>query len=193
MRGPRWAASRSGFCGSGRKPRFTPSSRIPRSRESLCTLAESHPRLHVLPYALSDESSTAAFHVTRRKTSSSLLVPTEKNLSYHPTDLLVEEKIEVETRRLDDLDVPGEVDLLKLDLQGGELRALRGAPRTLRSTGVVTVEVEFVELYEHQPLFADIDLELRGHGFELFNLYELYTQPDGQLTAGDAIYINKAR
>ena len=55
---------------------------------------------------------------------------------------------------------------------------------------VITTEIEFVSLYDGQPLFGDIDVFLRAHGFRLLNLYELYTHPDGKLTAGDAIYLN---
>jgi hypothetical protein len=55
---------------------------------------------------------------------------------------------------------------------------------------VITTEVEFVPLYEGQPLFGDIDVFLRQHGFKLLNLYDLWTQEDGQLTAGDAVYLN---
>ena len=34
------------------------------------------------------------------------------------------------------------------------------------------------------------DVFLRQHGFKLLNLYDLWTQEDGQLTAGDAVYLN---
>jgi hypothetical protein len=83
-----------------------------------------------------------------------------------------------------------EVDILKLDLQGYELEALRGATNLLPRIKTITTEVEFVPLYDGQPLFGDIDCFLRQSGFRLLNLYELWTHPDGQLTAGDAIYLN---
>jgi hypothetical protein len=83
-----------------------------------------------------------------------------------------------------------EIDILKLDLQGYELEALRGATTLLPRVKTITVEVEFVPLYNGQPLFGDVDVCLRQAGFRLLNLYELWTQPDGQLTAGDAVYLN---
>jgi hypothetical protein len=39
-------------------------------------------------------------------------------------------------------------------------------------------------------LFADVDAFLRGAGFRLYNLYDLYTHEDGQLLQGDAVYLN---
>jgi FkbM family methyltransferase len=62
-------------------------------------------------------------------------------------------------------------DVLKLDVQGAELPVLKGAEHQLReSLLAVITEVEFVELYEGQPLFADIDVFLRQRGFRLFDL-----------------------
>jgi FkbM family methyltransferase len=71
----------------------------------------------------------------------------------------------VETARLDDLPELGEVDFVKLDVQGAELDVLVGGGRTVSSALVVETEVEFVEQYLDQPLFADVDRELRRLGF----------------------------
>jgi hypothetical protein len=100
------------------------------------------------------------------------------------------QEIEVKLTRLDALF--GEpVDLLKLDLQGYELEALRGCGEWIRQIKLITTEVEFLPLYEGQPLFSDVEAYLRERGFCLLNLYELWTQPDGQLTAGDALFLNR--
>ncbi len=47
-----------------------------------------------------------------------------------------------------------------------------------------------MSIYENQALFGDIDTFLTRAGFRLLNLYELYTQPDGQISSGDAVYLN---
>ncbi|WP_413204486.1 FkbM family methyltransferase [Rhodospirillum sp. A1_3_36] len=73
---------------------------------------------------------------------------------------------QVETVRLDDLQEIPRAEFIKLDVQGAELRVLENAVSLLRSTLVVQVEVEFVELYKGQPLFADVDCFLRSQGFQ---------------------------
>ena len=72
---------------------------------------------------------------------------------------------QVTTRRLDDLPDLGRVDLVKIDIQGGELSALTGGRRVLSDAVAVQTEVGFHRLYEDQPTFADVDLELRRQGF----------------------------
>lgn len=58
-------------------------------------------------------------------------------------------------------------DLIKLDIQGYELEALRGAVGCLRTARSVLCEVSFREFYTGQPLFADLAVFLRTHGFSL--------------------------
>lgn len=99
--------------------------------------------------------------------------------------------VEVQQIRLEEaIHEHSEIDLLKLDIQGYELEALKGCGKLLDHIKIITTEIEFVTLYDGQPLFGDIDVFLRSHGFRMLNLYELYTHPNGQLTAGDAVYLN---
>ncbi len=77
----------------------------------------------------------------------------------------VSEEIPIDTHRLDDIEAVGAVDLLKIDIQGGELMAFQGAQGKLAEAVAVHTEVSFVPLYENQPVFGDVDLELRRQGF----------------------------
>lgn len=77
----------------------------------------------------------------------------------------VVKRTKLQTRRLDDLPEVAAPDYVKMDVQGAELDILRGAQRTLSSVLVVHTEVAFVPMYRDQPLFADVDAELRRHGF----------------------------
>lgn len=62
------------------------------------------------------------------------------------------------------------VDFLKLDTQGSELDILQGGVRTLEEGVIgVEVEVEFLPLYEGQPLFPDVHQFMVSHGFELMD------------------------
>jgi hypothetical protein len=77
----------------------------------------------------------------------------------------VTSEIPIATRRLDDIEMLDPFDLLKIDIQGGELMVFQGGGDHLAAAVAVHTEVSFVPLYENQPMFADIDHELRGHGF----------------------------
>jgi FkbM family methyltransferase len=74
-------------------------------------------------------------------------------------------KVEVQTRRLDDIDEIASIDYLKIDIQGGELSVFRNATEKLGGAVAIQTEVSFVPLYERQPAIGEIDVELRAQGF----------------------------
>jgi len=142
--------------------------------------------------ALGAETKTVSFNVLNYMDSSSVLSPSATLKGYHGKKMDVNEVVDVPQLRLEEaLDPECTVDLLKLGLQGYELEALKGCGKLLERIKIITIEIEFVPLYDGQPLFGDIDVYLRAQGFRMLNLYELYTRPDGQLTAGDAVYLNR--
>jgi hypothetical protein len=71
----------------------------------------------------------------------------------------------VQTHRLDDIAEIGELDFLKIDVQGSELAVFGSGRRKLKQAVAIQTEVSFVGLYKEQPTFGDIDLELRKQGF----------------------------
>jgi FkbM family methyltransferase len=145
----------------------------------------------IKPCAVGSVSRQISFHIINKGDSSSILNPSNTFKFYHGNKADIEQTIEVQMVRLDkEMIEEGSIDILKLDLQGYELEALKGCGKILERVKIITTEIEFVPLYDNQPLFADIDFFLRNNGFRLMNLYELWTHPDGQLTAGDAVYLN---
>lgn len=79
--------------------------------------------------------------------------------------------------------------LLKLDLQGYELHALKGAAQTLKQTDVVLTEVSFyAQAYE--PPISQLVSFLAGHGFELYDVASIYARPrDDRPRQGDFIFV----
>jgi FkbM family methyltransferase len=150
-----------------------------------------HKNITIYGAAMGAESKTICFNVVNNLVSSSVLNPSAINKGYHGKKMDVRQVVEVPQVRLEEvMSTNCEIDLLKLDLQGYELEALKGCGKLLEHIKIISTEIEFVPLYDGQPLFGDIDVFLRAHDFRLLNLYELYTHPDGQLTAGDAVYLN---
>jgi FkbM family methyltransferase len=71
----------------------------------------------------------------------------------------------VRTTRLDDIAEVERVDFLKIDVQGAELMVFRAGRAKLAHAAAVQAEVSFVPLYKGQPLFGEVDRELREQGF----------------------------
>ena len=121
-----------------------------------------------LPYFAGD-GKPAIFYETNWPPTGSLFKPhrpmLEKFQNLHELVTLVAEH-PVPTRRLDDLPGVGDIDFVKIDAQGAELAVFQGGERVLRNALLVQTEVEFVELYEGQPLFADFDILLRSYGYQ---------------------------
>jgi FkbM family methyltransferase len=108
----------------------------------------------------------------------------------------------VSTTRLDDLPEAAGADFLKVDVQGGEGLVFAGAANVLQHAVVVHTEVEFVPMYQGQPLFAEIDQILRRQGFVFHRFAGLSSrafQPlvrsndlnaaFSQMLWGDAVYV----
>ncbi len=127
-----------------------------------------HKKCKFLPYFIGD-GKAALFHETNWVATGSLFPPNTallkkfQNLSELMAPMAVHD---VQTMRLDDIPEIGRIDFIKMDIQGAELKVLSNAVNLLKETLVVNVEVEFVELYKGQPLFANVDLYLRSQGFQ---------------------------
>lgn len=123
--------------------------------------------LITLPHFIGD-GEPATFYQTNNVYTGSLFAPNtdllSKFLNLAEMTELVSTSL-VQTARLDDLAEIANFDYLKMDIQGAELSALRGASEKLKHCLVIHTEVAFVEMYKGQPLFADIDAHLRSCGF----------------------------
>ena len=85
-------------------------------------------------------------------------------------------KIEMPTRRLDDIEQIEVIDFLKIDAQGSELAVLKGAAQKLSNAVCVQAEMCFVPLYIGQPLFRDIDVLLAKFGFVFHSFAEVHAR-----------------
>lgn len=135
------------------------------------------PGRRYLPHAVAD-GKRSSFYQTNTRMTSSLLRP---NLKFAELFNSLAEYMQVvatgqvDTVRLDDVaEIRAQgCDLLKLDTQGSEAVILAHATETLKNCLIVQTEVEFVQLYEDQPLFADVDQLLRAHGFMFHKFLDL--------------------
>jgi len=159
--------------------------------EALARLqASSGPHETYLAHAIGD-GGRHILHICAAPGMTSLLLPNEKVLAlFHGFSewgrVLATETMD--TLRLDDVPEAEGVELLKLDIQGAELMALRHAETRLASTLVIQAEVEFLPMYVGQPLFAEVEAYLRQRGFMFHRFYPQTSRVVRPLLVDNNIY-----
>lgn len=133
------------------------------------------PREQYESIALWENIGTQTLYVPRHISATSCFPPNQAFYRRLPEQLPMEivKTIEIPTTTLDDYSQQKNInfDVIKIDVQGGELPILKGGIKLLQNSIIAVVaEVEFVELYQGQPLFAEIDQFMRTQGFALFDL-----------------------
>ncbi len=120
-----------------------------------------------LPYVIGN-GEKARLKICRVRGMTSVLTPDQHMLNQFPNFSKwgqIEKEILVETRRLDDISEIESLDFLKIDIQGGELSVFQHGQSRLKEAVAIQTEVSFLPLYKDQPIFGEIDLELRKQGF----------------------------
>ncbi len=114
------------------------------------------------------DGSQQQLKICKAQGMTSLLEPNMELLSYlryFSEHGKVKERLTVQTTRLDDVEEIQNIDYLKIDIQGGELEVFKNAPNLLAECCVIHSEVEFLPMYEGQPLFSEVEMYLREQGF----------------------------
>ncbi len=170
------------------------------------------PHERYLPYAVGD-GKPGTLHICRKDGFTSLLEPEPLTPGYlwrprwkRMTRVL--ETMPVETQRMDDMDEIDALDLLKIDIQGGELAVFQNGRDKLAGALAVVTEVAFMPLYKDQPLLDQQMGELLSQGFLLHSFRTMVDaalleaeqidmprggHKHGQLIDGDAIFIRDPR
>ncbi|WP_448951033.1 FkbM family methyltransferase [Labrys neptuniae] len=157
-----------------------------------------------LPHAIGD-GGEAYLNLCAYSGWTSLLTPRQAALEvfapFKPNAEVIG-RIPVRTTRLDDLEVLEDIDMLKIDVQGAELAVFRHGRQKLRSAVAIQTEISFITLYDDQPGFGEIDIELRAQGFVPHSFKAVkfgamtpdirpasWTPPASQLLEADLIYV----
>jgi len=152
--------------------------------------------VELVPKAVSDIVGVTEFYVSSGQPetievdwdfgnkSSSLLPPQEQN---HPDWLKFVEKIKVETITLESFFLSNKVEIVDfahIDVQGAELRVLKGAKKHLKNIKSIWLEVADIEIYKNQPLRSEVEEFMQDQGFYLARSFM-----NG--SAGDQLYVNE--
>lgn len=140
---------------------------------------------------LSDVENYTEFQLhTEHDQSSSLLRRTElcvENFPFTSQSKSMKLKTYTLDSILSDELLSGKV-LLKIDVQGAELKVLKGAVNTLRRVDTVIAEINSQSLYEGQAEFSEILLFLKSNHYQFCGVRDQKFDDKGLLLYFDAVF-----
>jgi FkbM family methyltransferase len=155
----------------------------------------------IKPYqiAVSDTVERIKLHVNVDPSCNSFFPIAKHSVRYYPKSAENIEVIEVNTTTIDhfcDTESVSHIDILKLDVEGAEIKVLKGAHNKLakQDISIVYTEVMFMPHYAGACMFHELTSFLSQYGYMLFNFYDVKRAKNGQLRWGNAIFVSpKAR
>lgn len=144
----------------------------------------------VLEFLAGDENKDIIFHISNNAGQSSSVLDLKTHLVAHPEVRYIKDEI-LPMKRLDEVSIQfpylfDGCDFLNIDVQGFELKVLRGMGDLLHQFKWAYLEVNKAELYKGCPMVEDLDMYLLGFGFR-----RVETKWVGNTGWGDALYIKK--
>lgn len=164
------------------------------SFSNLQKLTKQHPNIYPANLAVLDFVGTTQLNINNDPTCNSIFPrPTNAVKYYSPSSENVQ-NVEVNTTTVDDFCQQKQIkfiDILKIDVEGAEIKVLSGATQMLaqHAVGLIYCEVMFISHYQGGCLYHDIAEYLANYGYSLFNLFNLKQAGNGQLRWGNAIFI----
>ena len=152
------------------------------------------PNIIVSNYAVSDHNGEELLFITKFNPTSSILDPVKTN-TFLDALITTVDTASVKCTTIDDFaekEGISEIDILKMDIQGAELKAIEGASGLLKKESIkmIYTEVLFMDMYKNQPFFHDISAALAGYGFQLYNIYNPWYVKN-RLAWADALFLNR--
>jgi FkbM family methyltransferase len=146
----------------------------------------------VIQAALGEQQGNARFNLNKARATNSLLPSADQNVGRLQELSSTEMTIDVEVTTIDaSISSLGytAIDILKLDLQGYDYLALKGAQSMLKTASVVVVEVLFTPIYTGAHSYLDICQLMHEYGYSLYALTSLHYGQSERLLWGDAIFV----
>ena len=144
--------------------------------------------------AAGSRTGTLSINISRRADSSSILAILPAQEKAFPGTGAVD-SLRVDVERLDDLIDADELPipvLIKLDVQGYELEALKGMTRLIARAQNIYLEVSFETLYGDQPLACHVISWLEERGFDLAVVNDVTRSTDGVPVQADVLFTRRA-
>lgn len=152
--------------------------------------------IHCYQQGIADENGSLEFLINANSGTSSFLNPTAFHKTHQAKHAL--KPIIVPVITLNEFSVNEKIDhidILKLDIEGYELKALQGAGDLINDQriDIIITEVALVRQYLNQPLFHEITKYLEGKKYHLYNVDSFVGQetPIRQAVIGNATFISE--
>lgn len=146
--------------------------------------------VELYPFAMSDHEGHHEMYIENYNCS--LQSPLHNNNNSLESN---QNKIVIKTELLDSFaekHIPNQnIDLLKIDVEGHEREALKGASHLL-STGrvkAILIEVMFYPHFDNAWLSHDIESYLASHGFIQHQLFDIKLTQSGQMRYANALFV----
>jgi FkbM family methyltransferase len=146
---------------------------------------DKYPDIVIEQAVISDKNEMVLFNCANNGQSSSFLQLGEMHKYFHP-DISYINQFKSETKMLKDIicNYPVDYNFLNLDIQGVELKALKGMGELLSKVDYIYTEVNSDYVYENCSLVHEIDSYLNDFGFTRVETKWWYNE-----CWGDAFYI----
>ena len=167
---------------------------VPEVYKSLSARYTDYPNFTAYNLALGDKDGEVEFYANEYTYSSSVLPMSDAHINEFPYTRNAN-LINVAISRLDTLINASNLNkpiLVKVDVQGFEKQVIAGGKELLSHVDYIIIEVSFVELYDNQPLFDEINLQMNHLGF-LYNgnIEQLISKKTGSVLQADALYVKR--
>lgn len=158
-------------------------------QELVNDMKSSNPHINIIQACITDKDNEPINFMITNNIQSSSILDLKLHLQEHP-DVIEMSRRKLHTSTLNSLydkfGLPYDTyDFINIDIQGAELKALRGATKILPHIRAIYCEVNEKELYEDCALMHEIDTFLKIHNFERV------TTSITQFGWGDALYIKR--
>ena len=157
-------------------------------KEDIIRIANKYPKVIYVIAAASDYNGKTIINVHKSLDSSSMYLENEDS------DVNGYQR-EVNTIRLDTVCVEKKLEgpfLIKIDVQGGELKVISGAEKIISNTEFIILEISFFEFFIGGPIFNDVIKFMEDIGFVPYDIWgPQYRLLDGAMSAIDIAFVKK--
>jgi FkbM family methyltransferase len=169
---------------------------VPESFKRLVARTSLVSNLVALEAAVGSSSGETTLFISSEADASSIFRPVKTGSAFDKHAETVGDVV-VQQVTLDEISAKHEIssiEILKMDAQGAELEALKGASKLLGQSAIklVFAEIQFIRLYENACLFYELWAFLESQDFYLHGVYNMSHNEHGQLCWGDAIFVHES-